>query len=86
MYNKQLEGCVDTSNDEIAISPTLYNVNIGTYYGNLKEGLNIKVDGVMGAKGTIKLYGKDQAVWVNIQLTSSFGGPPVNQEAKLFSY
>jgi hypothetical protein len=57
---------------------------IGTFYGNLKEGLVIKID-LFVAKGQIKFYLKNcKEVWVFLELKIIFDGD-YNTDVKLLT-
>ena len=79
---EQLTGYVDTTNYGIGVEIKLFGISLGSFYGNLKEGLGISID-VIAAKGKVNLYLKDNAVWVNIQLTPIWGSG-INIDQKLF--
>lgn len=73
---------MDTTNYGVGVEVKLFGISLGTFYGNLKDGLGISID-VIAAKRGIKLYLKDKAVWVNIQLTPIWGNG-INTDQKLF--
>ncbi|KAG8670805.1 hypothetical protein FPOAC2_04108 [Fusarium poae] len=43
-HTSQLSGYVDTNTYEIGVSPTINQVNAGNIYGNLKDGVSLKIN------------------------------------------
>ena len=80
--HEQLTGYVDTTNYGVGLEVKLFGISLGTFYGDLKQGLGISIN-VLAATGEIKLTLEDGAVWVTIQLTPVWG-PGVNIHEKLF--
>ncbi len=70
------------SNFGVGLEVKLFGISLGTFYGNLKEGLGVSID-VLAAKGEVKVYLFDGGVWVKIQLTPVWGSG-INTEHKLF--
>ncbi|CAF9923831.1 MAG: hypothetical protein HETSPECPRED_005432 [Heterodermia speciosa] len=77
-----LSGYVDISNFGAGVELTLFGISLGSFYGNLKDGLGVSID-VIAAKGGVKIYLKDDAVGVNVQLTPIWGSG-INIEQKIF--
>lgn len=61
----------------------MFGISLGTFYGNVKEGLGVHLD-VFAAKGDLKLYMKDNALWVCVMLTAVWGGG-IDIDQELFS-
>ena len=80
--HKQLTGYVDTSNYGVGVEVKLFGISLGTFYGDLKQGLGISIN-VIAAKGEVKLTLEDGAVWVTIQLTPVWGSG-INIHQRLF--
>ena len=80
--DEQLSGYVDISNFGAGVEVTLFGISLGSFYGNLKDGLGVSID-VIAAKGGVKIYLKDNAVWVNVQLTPIWGNG-INIDQKIF--
>lgn len=80
--DEQLSGYVDISNFGAGVELTLFGISLGSFYGNLKDGLGVSID-VIAAKGGVKIYLKDDAVGVNVQLTPIWGSG-INIEQKIF--
>ena len=72
---------MDVINYGVGIEVTLFGISLGSFYGNLKQGLGIAID-VLAAKGQVTLYLKDNAVWVNLQLTPIWGSG-INVDQKI---
>jgi hypothetical protein len=71
---KQIVGYVDTDTYEIGVTVTVAGINVGAIYGNLKDGVVLKVD-LFVVKGQIKFYLKNgNEVWVNLDLKITFDG------------
>ena len=73
---------MDTTNYGVGVEAKLFGISLGTFYGNLKEGLGISID-VIAAKGSVKVYLKDNAAWINIQLKPIWGNG-IDTDQKLF--
>ena len=73
---------MDISNFGAGVELTLFGISLGSFYGNLKDGLGVSID-VIAAKGGVKIYLKDDAVGVNVQLTPIWGSG-INIEQKIF--
>ncbi|KAF8538095.1 hypothetical protein BDD12DRAFT_742571, partial [Trichophaea hybrida] len=69
-----VEGYVDTSSFEIGVTISVAGIKIGTFFGNLKVGLVIKID-LFVAQGQIKFYLKNgNEVWVFLEVKIKFDG------------
>ena len=64
------------------VAVLLFGIYLGTFYGDLEEGLSIEVD-IGAAKGEIKLYLKDSAVYIRSTLGLLWGNG-INLDQKLF--
>ena len=73
---------MDLSNYGIGLEVKLFGISLGTFYGNLKDGLGISID-VIAAKGQITAYLKDNAVWIKISLNPVWG-KGISVDQKLF--
>ncbi|KAM3505476.1 hypothetical protein MY10362_002925 [Beauveria mimosiformis] len=70
----KLTGYVDTDTWEIGVEVSVLGISLGKVYGNLKEGVVIKVN-LFLAKGSIKLYLKNgNELWVRLDLDVKFDG------------
>ncbi|POR33752.1 Uncharacterized protein TPAR_06081 [Tolypocladium paradoxum] len=80
----QVTGYVDTTTWEAGISVTVAGINLGTIYGNLKDGIGIKVD-LFVAKGELRFYLKNgNEVWVHFDVKIIFDGH-FKDDVKIFS-
>ncbi len=71
---KQVVGYVDTDTFEIGVSVTVVGVNVGNVYGNLKEGIVLKID-LFVVKGEIRFYLKNgNEVWIGLDIKVTFDG------------
>ncbi|KAK3934644.1 hypothetical protein QBC46DRAFT_426506 [Diplogelasinospora grovesii] len=67
-------GYVDTDTFEVGVSVTVAGINVGAIYGNLKDGVILKIN-LLVVKGQIKLYLKNgNEVWINLSLKITFDG------------
>ena len=73
---------MNTTHLGVGIEIQLFGISLGTLYGNLKEGLVIKID-VIAAKGEVKLYLEDNAVWISITLKPLWGSD-IDIDQKIF--
>ena len=70
----QVEGYVDLSTLEIGVSVSVAGVNLGDIYGNLQDGVGVKID-LFVAKGEIKFYLKNgNEIWVHVSVQITFDG------------
>ncbi|CAI6079882.1 unnamed protein product [Clonostachys chloroleuca] len=70
----KITGYVDTNTFEIGVSVSILGINIGNIFGNLKDGVGVKVD-LFLAKGSIKIYLKNgNEVWVHLDVKVKFDG------------
>ena len=79
---EQITGYLDTSNFGLGVEAKLFGISLGTFYGNLKEGLGITID-VLAAKGSLNFYLKDSALWVKVSLDPIWGSG-INIDQKIF--
>ncbi|OBS23070.1 hypothetical protein FPOA_03633 [Fusarium poae] len=69
-----LSGYVNTNTYEIGVSPTINQVNAGNIYGNLKDGVNLKIN-LFTTKGQLRLYLKNgNELWVHPDIKITFDG------------
>jgi hypothetical protein len=74
MRGSQITGYLDTSTFEIGVSISIVGINVGNIFGNLKDGVGLKVN-LFVAKGEIKLYLKNgNELWVHIDVSVTFDG------------
>ncbi|CAG9938631.1 unnamed protein product [Clonostachys rosea f. rosea IK726] len=70
----KITGYVDTNTFEIGVSVSILGINVGNIFGNLKDGVGVKVD-LFLAKGSIKIYLKNgNEVWVHLDIKVKFDG------------
>ncbi|KAF5679235.1 hypothetical protein FHETE_976 [Fusarium heterosporum] len=68
------EGYFDTNTFEIGLSPAIAGLNVGIIYGNLKDGVNLKID-LDYYKGLTRFYLKNgNEVWTHLDVKVSFDG------------
>jgi hypothetical protein len=49
-------------------------INLGTIYGNLKDGVGVKID-IFVAKGSLKFYLKNgNELWIHVDIKVTFDG------------
>ena len=63
---------MDSTNFGIGIEVTLFGISLGTFYGNLKDGLGININ-VIAAKGSINISLDGTAVMLHLVLTPIWG-------------
>ena len=64
---------------------SVLGIKLGSFYGNLKDGLVINID-LFLAKGSIKFYLKNgNELWVRVDLDVKFDGS-FHQDAKILSW
>ncbi|KYK54456.1 hypothetical protein DCS_06414 [Drechmeria coniospora] len=70
----KLTGYIDTDTYEIGLIISVLGINLGNIYGNIKEGVVVKVN--LGlAKGQLKFYLKNgNELWVHIDIKVLFDG------------
>ncbi|KAH7035694.1 uncharacterized protein B0I36DRAFT_382351 [Microdochium trichocladiopsis] len=70
----QLSGYVSTDTFALAYSPTIAGINLGTIYGNLKDGVAVNAD-LKTVKGQIKTYLKNgNEIWNYIDIQIAYNG------------
>jgi hypothetical protein len=68
---------------EIGTQVVILGINLGNCFGNLKDGLSIKVN-LLAESGTVKFYLKNGCeVWIQAALTGMTG---INLEHKVASF
>lgn len=69
-----MEGYVNTDTLEIRVVIKIMGMTVGTFVGNLKEGLVVKVN-LIAAKGELKLYVKNgNELWLKYDIEIKFDG------------
>ncbi|KAL4728763.1 hypothetical protein ACLX1H_003162 [Fusarium chlamydosporum] len=64
----KITGYLDTDTYEIGVSISIVGINVGNIFGNLKDGVGLKVD-LFVAKGEVKLYLKNgNELWVHLDI------------------
>ncbi|MCJ1486403.1 hypothetical protein MMC06_006580 [Schaereria dolodes] len=80
----KVTGYVDSSTFEIGIEISVLGIQLGNFYGNLKDGLVVNID-LFLAKGKINFYLKNgKEVWVHVDVSITFDGS-FNQDVKLLT-
>lgn len=79
-----VEGYIDIEQLEIGVDLKVFGFDIGQFYGNLNEGLVIKLDLIV-ARGEIKFYLKNgNEVWIKVDVNIlGIGG--INRDEKIFT-
>ncbi|KAL6832277.1 hypothetical protein V8C40DRAFT_284188 [Trichoderma camerunense] len=81
----KITGYIDTDTFEIGVTVSVAGITVGNIFGNLKDGVGLKID-LFVAKGEIRLYLKNgNEVWVHYDLKISFDGS-YQGDAKIFSF
>ncbi len=75
---------MNTKKYGIGLEVQLFGIYLGPFYGDLKEGLGISID-IIAAQGEVRIYLRDGAGWVRIQL-KTLCGSGINIEQKLFDF
>ncbi|KAI2607147.1 uncharacterized protein GGS25DRAFT_522665 [Hypoxylon fragiforme] len=69
-----LSGCVDTDNFGLTVTVSVMGFNLGTFGGNLKDGIVVKVD-LFLVSGEMKFYLKNRnELWVHLNLKVKWDG------------
>lgn len=66
-------GYVDLSAGDIVVNVTIAGISIGTFSGNLTEGISFDVN-LLVAKGHVKLYVDGTCLYVDIDISITFDG------------
>ncbi|CAJ0538541.1 Ff.00g066020.m01.CDS01 [Fusarium sp. VM40] len=70
----KITGYVDTNTFEIGVSISIVGINVGNIFGNLKDGVGLKVN-LFVAKGEIRIYLKNgNEIWVHLDIKVTFDG------------
>ncbi|EGX93686.1 hypothetical protein CCM_01955 [Cordyceps militaris CM01] len=70
----KVTGYVDTTNWEIGVTVSIMGIDLGTVYGNLRDGVVLNVD-LFLAKGQVRFYLKNgNEVWVHLSVEIRFDG------------
>ncbi|KAL2153772.1 hypothetical protein VTH82DRAFT_4927 [Thermothelomyces myriococcoides] len=79
-----VSGYVDTDTLGIGVSLSILGISIGTFHGNLKDGLGVDVN-LFAVQGSLKFYLKNgNEVWLGGNL-SSFGSTIFDTETKVLT-
>jgi hypothetical protein len=79
-----VSGTVNTSTLAIDVTISVLGINLGSFRGNLKDGLTINID-LIAAKGSVRFYLKNgNEVWLDLKLSVLFDGS-YNTSVKLIS-
>ncbi|OHF03194.1 hypothetical protein CORC01_01578 [Colletotrichum orchidophilum] len=64
----EITGCIDINLFEVGLTISIASINIGNIFGNLKDGVTLKVN-LLSAKGEIRVYLKNgNKVWVHLDV------------------
>ncbi|KAI1132447.1 hypothetical protein F5Y10DRAFT_261156 [Nemania abortiva] len=81
----KISGYIDTSTLEIEINAIVMGITLGTVYGNLNDGVVIKVN-LIAVKGEIRFFLKNgNELWVGLHLEVIFDGT-YEGDYKIFSW
>lgn len=70
----QVTGYIDTNTFEVGLSVSVVGINVGNIYGNLKDGVGVKIN-LIAASGEIRFYLKNgNEVWVHLDVKVVFDG------------
>ncbi|KAH8780075.1 hypothetical protein F5883DRAFT_517030 [Diaporthe sp. PMI_573] len=70
----KVTGYVDTNTFEVGLTISIAGINVGNIYGNLNDGVGLKVD-LLVASGEIRFYLKNgNEVWVHLDVKIVFDG------------
>ncbi|KAK1983800.1 hypothetical protein LZ30DRAFT_465226 [Colletotrichum cereale] len=70
----KVTGYVDTNTFEIGVSISIVGINVGNIYGNLKDGVGLKIN-LLAAKGEIRFYLKNgNEIWIHLDVKIVFDG------------
>ncbi|PNY27017.1 Uncharacterized protein TCAP_03057 [Tolypocladium capitatum] len=80
----KITGYVDTTTWEVGVSVSVIGINVGAIYGNLKDGVVLKVD-LFAVTGELRLYLKHgNEIWVRYDLQIIFDGQ-IKNDVKIAS-
>ncbi|KAJ0159799.1 hypothetical protein CTA2_9092 [Colletotrichum tanaceti] len=70
----KVTGYVDTDTFEIGLTVSIAGITVGDIFGNLKDGVGLKID-LLAAKGEIRFYLKNgNEVWIHLDVKIVFDG------------
>ncbi|KAK1465071.1 hypothetical protein CPAR01_07107 [Colletotrichum paranaense] len=70
----KISGYVDTNTFEVGLTVSIAGINIGNIFGNLKDGVGLKIN-LLAAKGEIRVYLKNgNEVWIHLDVKIVFDG------------
>ncbi|OBR01992.1 hypothetical protein CH63R_14564 [Colletotrichum higginsianum IMI 349063] len=70
----KITGYVDTNTFEVGLTISIVGINVGNIFGNLKDGVGLKIN-LLAATGEIRLYLKNgNEVWVHLDVKIVFDG------------
>ncbi|MCJ1260670.1 hypothetical protein MMC22_000532 [Lobaria immixta] len=78
-------GYVDTSSLEIGVEVSILGITLGSFSGNLNDGVMINLD-LLLAKGSVKFHLKNgKELWVRIDVDVQFDGK-YHEDLEIFSW
>ncbi|KAJ1325307.1 hypothetical protein MN608_10019 [Microdochium nivale] len=81
----KVSGYLDTNTLEVGLSISVAGISLGNIYGNLKDGVGVKVN-LLVAKGEIRFYLKNgNELWVHLEIKIIFDGS-YNGDYKIISF
>ncbi|KAM0184886.1 hypothetical protein ACHAPI_012331 [Fusarium lateritium] len=81
----KVTGYLDTDTYELGVSVSVAGINLGNIFGNLKDGVGIKVN-LFIAKGEIRFYLKNgNELWIHLDIKITFDGH-YEGDYKIFSF
>ncbi|KXJ87350.1 hypothetical protein Micbo1qcDRAFT_208361 [Microdochium bolleyi] len=70
----KVSGYIDTNTLEVGLTVSVAGISLGNIFGNLKDGVGIKVN-LLIAKGEIRFYLKNgNEVWIHLDIKIVFDG------------
>lgn len=75
---------VDFQKKEFAVSASIMGIGLGTFYGSFTRGIELKVN-LLLAKGSLRFYVKNSALWVRIDVDIKFDGG-YHEDKKIYGW
>ncbi|KAM3081194.1 hypothetical protein ACMFMG_005149 [Clarireedia jacksonii] len=70
----RITGYVDTNTYEIGVSVSIIGITVGNIYGNLKDGVGLRIN-LFLVKGELKFYLKNgNELWIRVDIDIKFDG------------
>ncbi|WQF90320.1 hypothetical protein CDEST_15334 [Colletotrichum destructivum] len=70
----KITGYIDTNTFEVGLTISIVGINVGNIFGNLKDGVGLKIN-LLAATGEIRFYLKNgNEVWVHLDVKIVFDG------------